>query len=57
MRYEAKLSYFKKLAQSMGNLVKITYSLSMRRQLYQCYLNINSQQLPGQENNMEAGPG
>lgn len=57
MRFEAKHSYFKQLAHSMGNFVNITYSLSMRHQLYQCYLNINPQQLPGWEIGIETGPG
>ena len=57
MRFEAKHSYFKKLAHSMGNFVNITYSLAMRHQLYQCYLNINSEELPGWAHNVEAGPG
>ena len=40
MRFEAKHSYFKQLAQSMGNFVNIVYSLAMRHQLYQSYLNM-----------------
>lgn len=57
MRFEAKHSYFKQLAHSMGNFVNITYSLATRHQLYQCYLNINTEELPGFERNMEVGPG
>ena len=57
MRFEAKHSYFKQLAHSMGNFVNITYSLATRHQHYQCYLNINTEELPGWEDNMEAGPG
>ena len=41
----------------MGNFVNITYSLAMRHQLYHCYLSINSEELPGWEYNVEAGPG
>ena len=54
MRFEAKHSYFKQLAQSMGNFVNI---LAMRHQLYQSYLNIDRQHLPGWEHNLESGPG
>jgi len=59
MRYEAKHSYFKRLAQSMGNFVNAPYSLAVRHQLYQCYLNLNGDDLPGctHAHNIEAGPG
>ena len=57
MRYEAKHSYFKQLANSMGNFINIPYSLAMRHQLYQCYLHTNAQQLPGWTHNIETGPG
>ena len=57
MRFEAKHSYFKQLAHSMGNFVNITYSLATRHQYYQCYLNTNPEELPGWEHNMEVGPG
>ena len=39
--FEAKHSYFTQLARSMGHFINISYSLSMRRQLYQCYINID----------------
>ena len=38
------------------NFVNITYSLAIRHQ-YQCYQNMNSEELPGWEYNVEAGPG
>ena len=57
MRFEAKHSYFKQLAHSMGNFVNITYSLATRHQHYQCYLNTNTEELPGWEQSMEVGPG
>ena len=57
MRFEAKHSYFKQLAHAMGNFVNITYSLATRHQHYQCYLNINTEELPGWEHNVETGPG
>ena len=45
--------------QSMGNFVNAPYSLAMRHQLYQCYLNLNGDDLPGwtHAHNSEAGPG
>jgi len=57
MRFEAKHSYFKQLAHSMGNFVNICYSLTTRHQLLQCCLNINAKQIPGFDDNIEAGPG
>jgi len=42
MRYEAKHSYFKKLAQSMGNFINISFTLATRHQLNQCYDNTTS---------------
>jgi hypothetical protein len=38
MRYEAKHSYFKQLAHSMGNFINLPYSLAMRHQQHQCYV-------------------
>lgn len=55
MRYEAKHSYFKRLAHSMGNFINLPYSLSMRHQQYQCYLSTNEQEVV--ENGPMAGPG
>ena len=57
MWYEAKYSYFKQLANSMGNFMIIPYSLAMRHQLYQCYLHINTCELQGWTHNIETGPG
>ena len=57
MRFEAKHSYFKQLSHSKGNFVNIPYSLSTRHQLYQCYLNLNTEEIPGQAHNLEVGPG
>ena len=54
MRYEAKHSYFKRIAQSMGNFINISYSLAMRHQHLECYNSINMSGL-GEE--MEVGPG
>lgn len=38
MRFEAKHQYLKSLASSMGNYINVCYSLAMRHQSYQCYL-------------------
>ena len=57
MRYEAKHSYFKRLAQSIGNFINIPFTLGMRHQQYQCYLNVNTEVLPGWSNNLEVGKG
>ena len=37
MRYEAKHSYFKKLAQNVGNFINVPWMLATRHQLWQCY--------------------
>lgn len=55
MRYEAKHSYFKGLAQSMGNFINLPYSLSMRHQQYQCYVATNDQEIIG--HGLTIGPG
>ena len=36
MRYEAKHSYFKRLAQSMGDFINVPYSLTMRHRFLRC---------------------
>lgn len=48
MRFESKHSYFKHLANMMGNFTNVCYSLSLRHQLYQCYLNLNKDDLPAE---------
>ena len=50
MRYEAKHSYFKKLTQSIGNFTNLSYTLAMRHQQLQCYLNVNTNDMPGWNN-------
>lgn len=55
MRYEAKHRYFKQMANIMGNFTNVCYSLSLRHQLHQCYLNLNKDNLSGEE--LESGPG
>ena len=37
MRYEAKHNYLKKLRQSLGNFINISWTLAMRHQYLQCY--------------------
>jgi len=53
-RFEAKHKYFKHLANILGNFKNICYSLALRHQLYQCYLNLNSSIF---EDEIEVGPG
>ena len=55
MRYEAKHSYFKGLANTIGNFINIPFSLAMRHQLLQCYWNTTSNDFLGMD--MEVGPG
>ena len=43
MRYEARHSYFKKLAQNIGNYINISWTLANRHQLLQCYYQSTSQ--------------
>ena len=55
MRYEAKHSYFKKLAQNVGNFINVPWTLAMRHQLWQCYQWMNSDTLS--HDKTEVGPG
>lgn len=55
MRYEAKHSYFKHLAQSMGNFINIEFSLATRHQLLQCYLHTDTTTIQGSK--LVVGPG
>ena len=55
MRFEAKHSYFKQLAHSLGNFINLPYSLASRHQQYQCYL--NAVDLPDSVDSLEVGPG
>ena len=52
MRFEAKHRYFKHMSSIIGNFTNICYSLSLR---HQCYLNLNTKDLPGEE--LDVGPG
>ena len=55
MRYEAKHTYFKGLAQAMGNFINLPYSLAMRHQFLQCYNNATDADTLG--NQFAVGPG
>ena len=57
MRFEAKHSYFKHLAQSIGNFINLPHTLAMKHQQFQCYLNVNTTDIPGWNNNIEVGKG
>ena len=54
MRYESKHSYFKQLANSLGNYINICHSLSVRHEQWQCYLRMESSFFT---TNPETGPG
>lgn len=41
MRFEAKHSYFKKLAQNIGNFINLPFTLALRHQKLQCYYNMD----------------
>ena len=55
MRFQAKHSYFKQLAHSLGNFINLPFSLASRHQQYQCYL--NAVDLPDSVDSLEVGPG
>lgn len=55
MRYEAKHSYFKRLAQSMGNFINLPYSLAQRHQQLQCYWSANDGEIA--LSGLTVGPG
>lgn len=57
MRFEAKHSYFKQLAHSLGNFINLPYSLASRHQQYQCYLNTVTCDRPSSVESLEVGPG
>ena len=55
MRFEARHKYFKRLAVQLGNFINIVFSLAMRHQRLQCYHQLSTSQLEGEE--LEIGPG
>ena len=57
MRFEAKHSYFKQLAGSLGNFINLPYSLASRHQHYQCYLNVDSDNSMNSVNDVQVRPG
>lgn len=51
-------SYLKQLAHSVGTFINLPYSLAVRHQHYQCYLNAVASGIPvGSVYNIEVGPG
>lgn len=42
MRYEAKHSYFKRLAAYMGNFTNVAFTLADRHQTHNCYITNSS---------------
>jgi len=42
MRFEAKNSYFKWLASSIGNYINVPYTLAFRQQSLSCYNNLDT---------------
>ena len=57
MRYEAKHSYFKQLAHSIENFINLPFTLAMRHQQFQCYLNTDTINIPGWNDYVEVGKG
>ena len=57
MRFEAKHSYFRQLTRSMNNFINLPYSLALRHQEYQCYLNATTNRLHGSVDDIDVGPG
>lgn len=55
MRYEAKHSYLKQLAQNLGNFINIAWTLASRHQKWQCYHWLSDEPLGQVE--PEIGPG
>ena len=55
MRYEARHSYFKKLAQNIGNYINVSWTLANRHQLLQCYYQTSQDSLINDA--VDIGPG
>ena len=55
MRFEARHSYFKRLASQLGNFINISYTLAVRHQRLQCYYQLNKHCVEGED--IELGPG
>lgn len=54
MRYESKHSYFKQIANSLGNYINICHTLAMRHEQLHCYYRLDDSVFAV---NMEVGPG
>ena len=55
MRFEARHRYFKRMALQLGNFINVACSLAMRHQRLQCYYQLSSSPLAGEE--IKIGPG
>ena len=55
MRFVAKLSYFKKMAQTLGSYKNIAKTVSTRHQYYMCYKMACSVKFLGVENTYGSG--
>ena len=55
MRFEAKHSYFKKMAQTLGSYKNIAKTVSTRHQYYMCYKMACSVKFLGVENTYGSG--
>lgn len=55
MRFEAKHSYFKKMAQTLGSYKNIAKTVSTRHQYYMCYKMTCSVKFLGVENTYGSG--
>ena len=57
IRYEAKHSYFKKIAQHTGNFINLPWTVGFRHQMLQCYEHVNSKDGSILDTQIEVGPG
>lgn len=55
MRFEARHSYFKRLASQLGNFINIPYTLSTRYQQLQCYHRLDNSTINGADIEMGKG--
>ena len=54
MRYEAKHSYLKRVASSIGNFINVCHTLAVRHELLQCHYRQGDSYC---EDTLEVGPG
>lgn len=55
MCFEARHRYFKRLASQLGDFINVPYTLAIRHQQQQCYYNLDTSAIGGEE--PEIGPG